>query len=86
MKLHNRILTGLVLGAATGVPFKPRDRRCRLGPGAGPQRTEPVGRMWLSSLIMVVIPLIVSTLSLGVAGLGSLRRSAGSASSRCCRS
>jgi DAACS family dicarboxylate/amino acid:cation (Na+ or H+) symporter len=30
--------------------------------------------MWLAGLIMVVIPLILSTLSLGVAGLGSLRR------------
>jgi DAACS family dicarboxylate/amino acid:cation (Na+ or H+) symporter len=30
--------------------------------------------MWLSALIMIVIPLIISTLSLGVAGLGSLRR------------
>ncbi|NJR41633.1 MAG: cation:dicarboxylase symporter family transporter [Akkermansiaceae bacterium] len=33
-----------------------------------------IGRMWLAGLIMVVIPLILSTLSLGVAGLGSLRR------------
>ena len=30
--------------------------------------------MWLSALIMVVIPLIISTLSLGVAGLGNLKR------------
>ena len=35
---------------------------------------EPVGRMWLASLIMVVIPLILSTLALGVAGLGDLKR------------
>jgi DAACS family dicarboxylate/amino acid:cation (Na+ or H+) symporter len=35
---------------------------------------EPLGRMWLSSLIMVVIPLILSTLALGVAGLGDLKR------------
>jgi DAACS family dicarboxylate/amino acid:cation (Na+ or H+) symporter len=36
--------------------------------------TEPVGRMWLAALIMVVVPLIVSTLSLGVAGLGDLKK------------
>jgi len=36
--------------------------------------TEPIGRMWLSALIMVVIPLILSTLSLGVAGLGDLKK------------
>jgi len=35
---------------------------------------EPLGRMWLASLIMVVIPLILSTLALGVAGLGDLKR------------
>ncbi len=31
---------------------------------------EPLGRMGLGGLIMVVIPLILSTLALGVAGLG----------------
>jgi DAACS family dicarboxylate/amino acid:cation (Na+ or H+) symporter len=36
--------------------------------------TEPIGRVWLNALIMVVIPLIVSTLSVGIAGLGSLKR------------
>jgi DAACS family dicarboxylate/amino acid:cation (Na+ or H+) symporter len=36
--------------------------------------TEPIGKMWLSAMIMVVIPLILSTLSLGVAGLGSLKQ------------
>jgi len=74
MALHNKILIGLVLGAAAGVLTN-----LALG-GAGWVQwlvrnvTEPVGRMWLASLIMVVIPLILSTLSLGVAGLGSLRR------------
>ena len=33
---------------------------------------EPLGRIWLNALIMVVIPLVVSTLALGVAGLGNL--------------
>jgi DAACS family dicarboxylate/amino acid:cation (Na+ or H+) symporter len=35
---------------------------------------EPLGRIWLNALIMVVIPLIVSTLALGVAGLGSIAK------------
>jgi DAACS family dicarboxylate/amino acid:cation (Na+ or H+) symporter len=74
MALHNRILIGLVLGAIAGVVTN-----AVTGGGAGVQGfvrnvTEPVGRMWLSALIMVVIPLILSTLSLGVAGLGSLKR------------
>ncbi len=74
MKLHTKILLGLVAGAVVGVAVN-------LLTGGGPvtQRvvslvTEPIGKMWLSGLIMIVIPLIVSTLSLGVAGLGSLKR------------
>lgn len=74
MPLHRRILLGLVAGAAAGVAVN-----LLTGGGDGIGRfvslvTEPVGRMWLSALVMVVIPLILSTLSLGVAGLGSLRR------------
>lgn len=74
MRLHTRILVGLVAGAAAGVTVN-----LLTDGGAGTQRfvslvTEPVGRMWLAALIMVVIPLIVSTLALGVAGLGSLRQ------------
>lgn len=74
MKLHTKILIGLVAGAATGVTVN-------LLTGAGPVTqkivafgTEPIGRLWLSALIMVVIPLILSTLSIGVAGLGDLKR------------
>ena len=74
MKLHNRILTGLVLGAATGVAVNLATGGAGWVQALVRNGTEPVGRMWLSSLIMVVIPLIVSTLSMGVAGLGSLRR------------
>jgi DAACS family dicarboxylate/amino acid:cation (Na+ or H+) symporter len=74
MPLHTRILIGLLLGAASGVTVN-----LLTGGGEATRRfvslvTEPIGRMWLSALIMVVIPLIVSTLSLGVAGLGSLKR------------
>ena len=73
MPLHTRILIGLLLGGAAGVLVN-------LSVGLTPtldwtltQVVDPVGRVWLNGLIMVVIPLIVSTVSLGVAGLGSLR-------------
>jgi DAACS family dicarboxylate/amino acid:cation (Na+ or H+) symporter len=74
MPLHTKILLGLLAGAVTGIAANGL-----LGVGTGLERfvrlgTEPLGRMWLSALIMVVIPLILSTLSLGVAGLGSLKR------------
>ncbi len=71
---HTKILLGLLAGAVAGVSAN------RLAAGAGwlewltKSVTEPAGRMWLSALIMVVIPLIVSTLSLGVSGLGSVKR------------
>lgn len=74
MPLHLRILIGLLVGAGAGVTAN-----LIAGGSSGLTRvvtlcTEPLGKMWLSSLIMVVIPLILSTLSLGVAGLGSLKR------------
>lgn len=72
MSLHVRILIGLLLGAAAGVGVN-------IAAGDQPAMiwvisnvTEPLGRVWLNGLIMVVIPLIVSTVAVGVAGLGSL--------------
>ena len=74
MPLHTKILIGLLAGASVGVVVN-----VLAGGTAGTERfissvTEPIGRVWLNALIMVVIPLIVSTLAVGVAGLGSLRR------------
>ena len=74
MALHNRILLALVVGATLGVVTNLAAGGGGAADGLVRNVTEPLGRMWLASLIMVVIPLIVSTLSLGVAGLGSLRR------------
>jgi DAACS family dicarboxylate/amino acid:cation (Na+ or H+) symporter len=72
--LHNRILLGLILGAAAGVSVN-------LAVGMTPtvawivtNVAEPLGRVWLNALIMVVIPLVLSTLALGVAGLGDVSR------------
>lgn len=74
MALHNRILLALVVGATLGVVTNLAVGQGGAADGLVRNVTEPLGRMWLASLIMVVIPLIVSTLSLGVAGLGSLHR------------
>ena len=74
MALHNRILSGLAAGAVIGVTSN-------LVFGLPPALatfirnvTEPIGNIWLNALIMVVIPLVLSTLALGVAGLGSLSK------------
>ncbi len=74
MPLHNRILLGLLVGAVTGVATNGAFGRTAAVEKLVHFGTEPLGKMWLSSLIMVVIPLILSTLSLGVAGLGDLKR------------
>jgi DAACS family dicarboxylate/amino acid:cation (Na+ or H+) symporter len=73
MSHHPRILLGLVLGATAGVITN-----VVTDGGEATQRfvslvTEPVGRMWLSALIMTVVPLVMTSLPLGVAGLGDLR-------------
>ena len=74
MPLHSRILLGLVLGALAGIATN-----LLTGGGPGTERfvtlvTQPIGKLWLSCLIMVVIPLIVSSLAVGVANLGDLRK------------
>jgi DAACS family dicarboxylate/amino acid:cation (Na+ or H+) symporter len=73
--LHVRILYGLVLGAALGGAA-----RALLGP-ASPRLAwmvahvaEPVGQLFLRSLLMTVVPLVVSSLIVGVAGIGDVRR------------
>lgn len=74
MALHNRILIGLVLGAAAGVTV---NLTLGLTPGVEwllRNVAEPLGRVWLNALIMVVIPLVISTLAVGVAGLGDVTR------------
>jgi DAACS family dicarboxylate/amino acid:cation (Na+ or H+) symporter len=74
MPLHTRILLGLLLGGIAGIA-------ANLAFAGDPTLewivrsiASPAGSVWLSALIMVVIPLIVSTVSLGVAGLGSITR------------
>ena len=63
------LLVGLVLGVAAHSFF---------GASAGLDRfvrwvTEPVGKLFLRLLFVLVIPLIVSALAVGVAALGDLR-------------
>jgi len=62
-KLHHRILIGLVLGIVLGVI---------LGPAA--RHVEVVGTIFLRLILMVVIPLVLVSLMLGVAGLGDVRK------------
>ncbi len=36
--------------------------------------TDPLGRMWLRMLIMIIVPLVFASVTLGVAGLGNLKK------------
>jgi DAACS family dicarboxylate/amino acid:cation (Na+ or H+) symporter len=99
VKLHTKILLGLLLGAVAGVSVNvatggdvaraaammqadvPADS-IRDAVGASALLAEranhyvmnPVGQIFLRMLFMVVIPLVFASLSLGVAGLGDVRR------------
>jgi DAACS family dicarboxylate/amino acid:cation (Na+ or H+) symporter len=72
---HARILLGLIIGAATGVAVNGFF-------GAGNptvewfvvQFTEPVGELFLRLLLMTVVPLVFSSLIVGVAGVGEIRK------------
>jgi dicarboxylate/amino acid:cation (Na+ or H+) symporter, DAACS family len=75
LPLHVRILLGLVSGAALGSTA-----RAFLGSDS-PRLiwlvnylAEPIGQLFLRSLLMTVVPLVVSSLIVGVAGIGDVRR------------
>ena len=74
MALHTKILLGLIVGAVLGIVTNLLTDGAPATEQFVSSVTEPIGRVWLNALIMVVIPLIVSTLSVGIAGLGSLKR------------
>ncbi|MBI5267023.1 MAG: dicarboxylate/amino acid:cation symporter [candidate division Zixibacteria bacterium] len=72
--LHRKILYGLAVGVVAGLG-------CNLALGGDDLRlvwvirqiTEPVGQLFLRLLLMVVVPLVFSSLVVGVAGIGNLR-------------
>jgi DAACS family dicarboxylate/amino acid:cation (Na+ or H+) symporter len=73
--LHTRIFLGLALGAISGIAVNRV-----LGSDHSTIRwilaniTEPIGHLFLRLLLMTVIPLVFSSLVVGVAGLGDVRK------------
>jgi DAACS family dicarboxylate/amino acid:cation (Na+ or H+) symporter len=74
LPLHAKILYGLLVGVVAGLAIN-----LTVG-GSHPSVgwivrniTEPVGQLFLRLLLMVVIPLVFSSLIVGVAGIGNLR-------------
>lgn len=75
MPLHTRILIGLVAGATIGGLLN-----ATMG-DSSPQLawvtahiTEPFGQIFLRLLLLLVVPLVFSSLTIAVAGIGDLRR------------
>ncbi|HJU56298.1 MAG TPA: dicarboxylate/amino acid:cation symporter [Pyrinomonadaceae bacterium] len=75
MPLHTRILIGLAVGVVAGVTVN-----ALLG-GEHPRVTwvvtnvtEPIGTLFLRLLLMIVVPLVFSSLVVGVAGIGDIRK------------
>jgi DAACS family dicarboxylate/amino acid:cation (Na+ or H+) symporter len=75
--LHTKILIGLVLGAALGVIGNVLASRGLLDPALLDKAVaiaDPLGKIFLRLILMVVIPLVLSALALGVLELGDVRR------------
>jgi DAACS family dicarboxylate/amino acid:cation (Na+ or H+) symporter len=74
MARHNKILLGLVSGAVAGVLC---NEFFSDAPALGLVQkylSDPLGKIFLNLLIMVVIPLVFSSLALGVAQIGDLKQ------------
>ncbi len=73
--LHTRILIGLAVGVVAGVAVN-----YKFG-GDHPRVvwfidniTQPIGQLFLRLLLMIVVPLVFSSLVVGVAGIGDIRK------------
>ena len=75
LPLHLRILIGLGVGIGAGLLanafFGANDTRVQWFIA---NITEPVGQLFLRLLLMIVVPLVLSSLVSGIAGLGDIRK------------
>ncbi len=75
MALHTKVLIGLLVGVIGGLVAN------RFLGGDSPNVawtianiTQPVGSLFLNLLLMIVVPLVFSSLVVGVAGIGDIRK------------
>ena len=75
MALHTKILIGLLVGVVAGVGAN------QIWGGSYPgvtwtisNITQPIGTLFLNLLLMIVVPLVFSSLVVGVAGIGDIRK------------
>jgi len=78
LPLHTKILIGLVVGAVSGLVANVVAARSPAVADAvgftAANIAEPIGKVFLRLVIMVVVPLVFSALALGVLELGDVRR------------
>ena len=70
MSLSARVASGLILGFAAGVATYATRNPTLLSLAA---LAEPVGTMWVNAILMTVLPLVVASLTVGVATAGDAR-------------
>ena len=69
MKLHTRLLVGLVAGAALGAVFHGRANDPWVAAVAA-NLLQPIGQIFLRSIFMIVVPMVFAALVIGVYELG----------------
>jgi len=72
---HSKAFLALVLGVVTGLVANRYWAGAPLLAKVVRYAAEPVGNIWMRSLLMIAVPLVFSSLTLGISGLGNLRRS-----------
>jgi len=74
MSRHSKIFTGLILGAIAGVLSNLYFPATPFLLVVQKYISDPLGKIFLNLLIMMVIPLVFASLSLGVAQIGDLKK------------
>lgn len=73
MKLHTKIFIGMLVGILAGLAVKsfglPQETLTAIM-----QWTDPIGRIFMNLIFMMVIPLILSALILGIAEIGDTKK------------
>lgn len=74
MALHTKVLIGLVVGAVGGVAAHQFVADKDSLNWFINNFTQPVGQLFLNLLLMIVVPMVFSSLIVGVAGIGDVRK------------